>query len=198
LVLGASAQIDNAAHIGGLAGGFVMGFVLSRPLQAERAARNWSRQWLTALLIVALAGATLSYFVGHKANSAIRSLAGFKLGTTVAKLIQLKGQPIKREGQAWIYSAGSAQSDGFISAILTSETNGSVRAVLYDGDRSSAPPELPYLRGMSKDDVVKQYGRVLATKDDQDGSAWIIFDNGVGVFLVHAIVRSYGIYDTSQ
>jgi membrane associated rhomboid family serine protease len=198
LVLGASAQIDNAAHIGGLAGGFVMGFLLSRPLQADRATRNWSRQWLSALLIVALSGATLSYFVTHKANTAIRSLAGFKLGTTAAKLIQLKGQPIKREGLAWIYSAGASSDDAFISAILTSGTSASVRAVIYDGDRSSAPRELPYLVGMSKDDVVKQYRRVLATKDDQDGSAWLIFDNGVGVYLVHAVVRSYGIYDTSQ
>jgi membrane associated rhomboid family serine protease len=198
LVLGASAQIDNAAHIGGLAGGFVMGFLLSRPLQADRASKNWNRQWLMALLVVALAGATLSYFVAHKANVAVRTFAGLKLGTPVEKLIQLKGQPIQRQGAAWIYSVGASEDQGVVSAILTSETKGSVRAVLYDGDKASAPPELPYLRGMSKDEVIKRYGRILATKDGQDGSAWVIFENGVGVYMAHAVVRSYGIYDTAQ
>ncbi len=190
LVLGASIQVDNAAHLGGLAGGFVMGFLLSRPLQADRSARNWTRQWLIALLAVVLAGAALTYFVAHKANPAMRSLAGLKLGTTVQKLIQLKGQPINRDGLAWVY--------GVITVVLTSESNGSIRAILYDGDRASAPPELPFLRGMSKDDLVKQFGRVLNTKDNGDGSAWLLFDNGVGVFTVHAVVQTYGIFDTTQ
>jgi membrane associated rhomboid family serine protease len=198
LVLGASIQVDNAAHLGGLAGGFVMGFSLSRPLQAERATRNWARQWLIALLIVALAGTALAYLVGHKVNPAIRSFAGLKLGTTVQQLMQLRGQPIKRDGVAWDYYIVDSRHDGVVTVVLTSESNGSVRAVLYDGDKASAPPELPFLRGMSKDDIFKQYGRVAGTKDNRDGSAWILFDNGVGVFIVHAVVRTYGIFDTTQ
>jgi membrane associated rhomboid family serine protease len=195
LVLGASIQVDNAAHLGGLAGGFVMGFLLSRPLQADRAAKNWSRQWLTALLIVALAGSGLTYLVAHKAHLYIRSFAGLRLGTTVGQLIQSKGQPIHRDGPAWIYNTVDSRHDGVITVVLTSELNGAVRAITYDGDRASAPPELPYLRGMSKDDVLKQYGAVQATQDNHDGTAWILFDNGVGVLLLHAVVREYGIFD---
>ena len=198
LVLGASAHIDNAAHIGGLAGGFVMGFLLSRPLQADRATNNWSRQWLTALLIVALSGSGLTYLVTHKENPSIRSFGGLKLGTTVGQLIQSKGQPINRDGLAWVYNTVDSRHDGVITVVLTSESNGAVRAITYEGDQASAPPELPFLRGMSKDDVVKQYGAVQATQDNHDGSAWILFDNGVGVFLVHAVVRSYGIFDPAQ
>jgi membrane associated rhomboid family serine protease len=196
LVLGASAHIDNAAHLGGLTGGFVMGFLLSRPLQADRATKNWGRQWLIALLIIALAGTALAYCVGHKTNPSIRSLAGLKLGTTVSQLIQSKGQPLNRNGLTWVYKTVDSRDDGVISITLTSESNGSVRAIIYDGDQASAPPELPFLRGMSKDDIIKKYGRVLDTQDNHDGSAWILFDNGVGVFIVHEIVRIYGIYDT--
>jgi membrane associated rhomboid family serine protease len=198
LVLGASVHVDNAAHLGGLAGGFVMGFLLSRPLHADRATKNWSRQWLTALLIVALAGAALTYFVGHKVNPSIRSFGGLKLGTTVGQLIQMKGQPINRDGLAWVYNTGDSRHDGVITVILTSESNGAVRAITYDGDQASAPPELPFLRGMSKDDLVKQYGAVQVTQDNHDGTAWILFDNGVGVFLLHAVVQGYGIFDTTQ
>jgi membrane associated rhomboid family serine protease len=198
LVLGASVHVDNAAHLGGLAGGFVMGFLLSRPLQADRATKNWSRQWLIALLIAALAATALAYLVGHKANPSIRSFGGLKLGTTISQLIQSKGQPINRDGLAWVYNSVDSRHDGVISAILTSESNGSVRAIIYDGDQASAPPELPFLRGMSRADVVKLYGPARESQDTKQGYAWILFDNGVDVFVRDQVVRSYGIYDTTQ
>jgi hypothetical protein len=197
-VLGASVHVDNAAHLGGLAGGFVMGFLLSRPLQADRATKNWSRQWLIALLIAALAATALAYLVGHKANPSIRSFGGLKLGTTISQLIQSKGQPINRDGLAWVYNSVDSRHDGVISAILTSESNGSVRAIIYDGDQASAPPELPFLRGMSRADVVKLYGPARESQDTNQGYAWILFDNGVDVFVRDQVVRSYGIYDTTQ
>ena len=48
--------IDNAAHLGGLAGGFVMGLVLARPLDGLQRARG---RWRRAALALVLAGVTL-------------------------------------------------------------------------------------------------------------------------------------------
>jgi rhomboid protease GluP len=48
--------IDNAAHVGGLAGGFVMGLILARPLHGARRAHP---QWRRAALALLLAAVTL-------------------------------------------------------------------------------------------------------------------------------------------
>jgi rhomboid protease GluP len=48
--------IDNAAHLGGLAGGFVMGLLLARPLDELQRARG---RWRRAALAIVLAGVTL-------------------------------------------------------------------------------------------------------------------------------------------
>jgi rhomboid protease GluP len=48
--------IDNAAHLGGLAGGYVMGLLLARPLDGLQRARG---RWRRAALAVVLAGVTL-------------------------------------------------------------------------------------------------------------------------------------------
>lgn len=47
--------IDNAAHLGGLAGGFVMGWLLARPLDADLRAQTGLRRPLFSLLAAALA-----------------------------------------------------------------------------------------------------------------------------------------------
>lgn len=47
----AAAGIDNAAHLGGLAGGFVMGLIAARPLDAVARARGRARRLALALAV---------------------------------------------------------------------------------------------------------------------------------------------------
>ncbi len=56
LIYGMSQKgIDNAAHLGGLAGGLLMGWLLARPLDANIRAAAGARRLLSALLAAALA-----------------------------------------------------------------------------------------------------------------------------------------------
>jgi hypothetical protein len=62
----------------------------------------------------------------------------------------------------------------------------------------SAPPEIPYLRGMTKDEVVKQYAPIRGSQQSVNGYVWIYFDRGVEVTVHDAVVVSYGVFDISQ
>jgi rhomboid protease GluP len=129
LVIGASSQgIDNAAHLGGLAGGFIMGFLLSRPLQADRVENDWTRQWLIAFSAMAAASVGMIYLIAHKANPAVRTFGGVKLGMPIDQLTKAKGQPINRQGLAYIYNSVDSRHNGVITALLASEEEGLVRA----------------------------------------------------------------------
>lgn len=50
-------QIDNAAHIGGLAGGFVLGWLVAMPLEPEVRTRIWRRQFLIGVGAITLLSA---------------------------------------------------------------------------------------------------------------------------------------------
>ena len=196
LLMGASShRIDNAAHVGGLIGGLITGFLLSRPLQADRAEKDWTRQWLIAVSAMAVACLGAVYLISHNANPVVRTFGGVKLRTPIEQLIKARGQPIHREGMGYVFNTIDSRHNGVISVVLASEKEGLVRAVVYDGDRESAPSELPYLRGMTRDQVVKQCAPVRASKFDE-GREWIYFENGVEVIMLDAHVTTYGVYDS--
>jgi len=199
LMMGASSQgIDNAAHLGGLSGGFFVGFLLSRPLQADRVEKDWTRQWLIAVSAIAAASLGMIFLIAHKANPAIRNFGGVKLGTPIDQLIKAKGQPITRGGSAYVYNSVDSRHNGVITVLVTSEKEGRVRAVLYDGDRESAPPEIPYLHGLSKDEVVTRYAPIRGSQRSDNGYVWIYFVGGVEVSIQNGVVVSYGAFDIAQ
>lgn len=77
------AGIDNAAHVGGLAGGFVMGLALARPLGAERRSRSMRLRLLTgagvgaAAIVLAVSAVPKSPFSYKQASSLHDRAAAF-------------------------------------------------------------------------------------------------------------------------
>jgi rhomboid protease GluP len=198
LLNGASHQgIDNAAHLGGLAGGFIMGFILSRPLQADRISQDWTKQWLTAAAAACLATVAFSYLIAERSQPAIRTLGGFKLGLSQSELVAAKGEPIHRAAGSWVYNAVDARHNGVLTAEFGTKDDHAVRAIEYIGDQESAPSELPYLNGMSKDAVVKKYAPISGSHKNPDDTVSVWFGNGVYVNMRKAVVVRYGIYDTT-
>jgi rhomboid protease GluP len=201
LIYGAGYQgIDNAAHLGGLAGGFVMGFILSRPLHADRNSRDWTRQWLVAAVAVCLASVSFVCLVADRSDRSrptIRSLGGFRLRSTPEELIAAKGQPIHRAASDWVYNSVDSRHNGVVTAAFGANADDVVRLVEYIGDQASAPSELPYLNGMSKDAVIKKYAPVSVSQKNPDGTVSVWFANGVFVTMKEAVVVRYGIYDTA-
>jgi rhomboid protease GluP len=198
LVFSAGVQgIDNAAHLGGLAGGFVMGFILSRPLQADRNVRQWTRQWLVAATAICLAGATFAYLIADRSRPVLHRLGGFRLGSSQSEIVAAKGQPIHREASEWTYNSVDSRHNGVLTVAFGSDADSAVRVIEYTGDQASAPSELPYLNGLSKDAVTKKYSPITVSLKNTDGTVTVWFRNGVYVSIKDTVVVLYGIYDTT-
>jgi membrane associated rhomboid family serine protease len=189
-------SIDNAAHLGGLAGGFIMGFVLSRPLQADRNSKQWTMQWAAAAAAVCLGTVSVADII-EKSRPIVRSLGGLNLGMKGDELIRAKGQPIHRESNYWVYNSVDSSHNGVLTAAFStgSTSNDAVIAIEYAGDQVSAPADLPYLDGMSKDAVVKKFAPMTSWRTNFDGTVSIWFQNGVYGDTRKAVAFQYGIYD---
>jgi hypothetical protein len=188
--------IDNAAHLGGLAAGFIMGCILSRPLHADRNSRDWTKQWVAAAVVVCLVAGSVVYLLVEKARPVIRSLGGLQLGTSTNDLLRAKGQPIYREGMSWVYNSVDSSHNGVLTVALSALPDGVVRAIEFTGDEPSAPTEMPFLNGMSKDAILKKYAPMITSKRNVDDSVTVWFRNGVYVDMRREVVFRYGIFDT--
>lgn len=209
--------IDNSAHLGGLVGGFLAGFLFLRPLTADRDERDWGRQWRNAAIAglcavgaigwglqsKALHPRELSDATGHAipltvlAGDPVTVFSGITVGVSARELLQAKGAPVKEYSEDhWIYNASDPKYNALLDVFFAKDPDGhigNVASVMFSGDESGAPPELPYLSGQTRQQLVGIFGNPV--REAEDGSRrHLLFRNGVTVTIVENHVESYGIF----
>jgi rhomboid protease GluP len=213
--------IDNAAHLGGLFGGFVMAYVLARPISPERADRPWTAQWVVAGAIALAAAAliargissgNLAPRVAHDKQGypiplaalepPVQTLGGFRIGMTPEEVRRLKGEPINKSSLGWVYNSVDNRHDGVLTIAFGQAGDGDdsrIGTIEFAGrDPGSAPPELPFLGGKQRLDLIEAYGQPIARQSFGE-SDWenLWFRNGVVVRMHRDRVSSYGIFDAA-
>jgi membrane associated rhomboid family serine protease len=208
--------IDNAAHVGGLAGGFIMGLILARPLDVARNAKPWTGQWAVALSLVGSASVLLSYMfatglltprLARDSNgnpipidglvAPTQSLGGFQLGMSADEALRKMGQPIHRTEAEWDYNSIDAAHDGVLSIEFKRQGQGytdSVFAIEFFGDRDAAPSEMPYLKRLTTAEIIRKYGEPYF-REPSGNTTFLWFRNGVFVGVRNDKVYRYGIFN---
>ena len=210
--------IDNAAHLGGLVAGLLMGLLLCRPLDQTRSQRSWSAQWaLACALIVVVATFTGMYLAsgrlhprllldagGHPIPTAVlgpplRSFAGVTVGMSSAELLKVKGAPIKREEPIrWFYNSIDEAHSGVIEVEFKGNASGQfgeVVAILFYGEDNAAPPGLPHLKGLTREELVRQFGEPTWEPPPTSARAYYVgFRNGILVEIESGKTTGYGVY----
>jgi membrane associated rhomboid family serine protease len=129
----------------------------------------------------------------------VESLSGVRIGMTRIELLAAKGNPVRREESYWVYNTVDSKHNGVVTAVFSPSHDGSegtVRAVAYSGDQSSAPPELPYLNDTSVIDVLQSYGPQLSGNLALHADVTFTFRNGLYVNTREEKVYRYGIFKT--
>ena len=210
--------IDNAAHLGGLVAGLVMGFLLRRPLDRTRSEQTWGAQWVRACATIVVVATFIGLSLasgrlhprllqdegGHPIPTAalgplLRSFAGVTIGMRPGELVKAKGTPVMRtDPNHWIYNSIDAAHDGLLDVYFNStagEQSRYVRAVLFSGKDNAAPGGMPDLLGLTRDQLVRQFGEPTYVIGPSSDRQYLGFRNGIFVFIASGRTKAYGVYE---
>jgi membrane associated rhomboid family serine protease len=140
----------------------------------------------------ARAATTISRRSGH-----IRALGGLQLGETAQQVLTAKGAPIFRQQKSWTFNTVDSAHNGVVTATFSAapdDPEAKVVAVEFIGDEKSAPPELPYLNGLSEDDLRDEFGYLVAMGSPTTDTTTLQYKNGVYAQTRNGKVFRYGIY----
>jgi hypothetical protein len=127
----------------------------------------------------------------------IQSLGGIRLGISATELGQLKGPPLPKPYDNWTYTIGDSSHRATLMAVFspTMDTSDStIISIEFAGDETSAPPELPYLNGLTEDDLKERFGYLVGMGSPEDDVVRLKFKNGVYADTRNGRVFRYGIY----
>lgn len=129
-------------------------------------------------------------------HEAFTMIGGVRVGMTTRELLAAKGPPAIKMPRYWNYNTVDERHDGVLTALL-GERSGTesqtVEAVSYVGNRESAPAEVPYLKGSSRADLIRQFGKP-AREYPHGAMTQLTFPNGVYANLHNDAVIDYGIF----
>jgi hypothetical protein len=121
-----------------------------------------------------------------------------QLGVTAKQLIGAKGAPIFQRERTWTYNSIDSSHNGVLTAVFSARLEGSddkVVAIEYVGDESSAPPDIPYLNGLTEVELKNRFGYLVGMGSPTEDITTLRFRNGVYADTRDGKVFRYGIYD---
>ena len=127
----------------------------------------------------------------------IQSLGGLQLGMTAKQLLDAKGAPILQQQRTWTYNTVDSSHNGVLTAVFSATPEGSdekVVAIEFVGDEVSAPPDLPYLNGLTEDALKERFGYLIGMGSPSKDIMTLRFRNGIYADTRNGKVFRYGIY----
>jgi membrane associated rhomboid family serine protease len=127
----------------------------------------------------------------------IQSIGGVQLGMTARQLLDAKGTPIFQQHKNWTYNRVDSSHNGVLTAVFAAHSDGSDEKVVlieFTGDEASAPPELPYLNGLTEDDLKERFGYLIGMGSPSEDITTLRFRNGIYADTRNGKVFRYGIY----
>lgn len=133
-------------------------------------------------------------------GSTLRAYGGVTLGMDPEELVKARGAPAKRVNSShWIYDSIDSAHDGLLDVYFDNSAGGSsnkVRAVLFWGKESAAPPGLPNLTGLTRRELIRRFGDPTYTSDVAPDTGYVGFRNGIIALVRSDSTISYGVYVT--
>jgi membrane associated rhomboid family serine protease len=129
-------------------------------------------------------------------DNRIQSLSAFRLGMTPESVLATKAKPVRQEPGYWAYNTADSKHNGMLTVVFSRPTQNSaskVLAIAYSGDEGSSPLELPYLDGLSVEDVIEKFGQPIKGRLAARGEMTYKFSNGVYINTLDGQVYRYGI-----
>jgi rhomboid protease GluP len=127
----------------------------------------------------------------------IQSFGGIRLGISPTELGQLKGHPLPEPYEHWTYNIGDSSHHAMLMAVFSPTTDTSdptIVSIEFTGDEVSAPSEVPYLNGLTEDDLKERFGYLVGMGSPEKDVVTLRFKNGVYADTRDGKVFRYGIY----
>lgn len=131
-------------------------------------------------------------------HPAVATFWDVRLGETRLAVERAKGLPLKVRNHTAIYNAAAPGADAIVEveyAKTPEQSAEHVRAIFYRGGRDHAPPGLPFIDGITGEQLTEKFGAPVWSGVPNADSEYQMFADGLTADLWHRTVARYGIQD---
>ena len=96
------------------------------------------------------------------------------------------------------YNAGAPHDDARVEIVYRTDSTpsrGTVHAIFYHGDSQHAPPGLPYIEGLTGEQLYDRFKSPSWSSVPDNDNEYEMFADGLTAELWHRTVTKYGIQD---